>query len=186
MFQCDLCIFCMLTDWDLTWQLVQDDMLLCCFRRLNLDALWSRDPVMIYKNLLVNAVVVLPKQELFLPTDILGYAVVMTMLLKTLKASQYASYTQFYSVRKLHLAFSNMYNSSASGALSHLFIVWKFRTSLITKCPTQTECIKKFALGHLKRMGQVVKSNMTMTMEVALKLLQRLETEGRLMGGWSD
>lgn len=77
-----------------------------------------------------------------------------------------------------------MYNASVEGALGHVFVGKDVRTALITCCPTQSEWFEKFALGCLKRMGQVVKSNMAITMDVALELLRRLETAGRQRGGW--
>jgi hypothetical protein len=43
-FQCDLCCFRNLQRRDPVIGLAKDDLLLCCIRRANLDAVWGREP----------------------------------------------------------------------------------------------------------------------------------------------
>lgn len=86
-------------------------------------------------------------------------------------------------VRKLRLVFYNLFNSSVEGALGSFFAGRDLQMVPITKCPMQSEWFKKFALGCLKYMGQVVKPNMVMTIEVAMELLRRLEVDSRRLGG---
>lgn len=84
-FQCNLCIFQMLTDGNPVWRSERENMLLCCIRRLNLDALQSREPGTIYGSLLnvrnnlwlwdklgINSAVVLPRRNSFSMQNIFG------------------------------------------------------------------------------------------------------------------
>jgi hypothetical protein len=48
-FQCDLCIFRTLKGEDSVGRRISDCMLKRCIRRINLDALWARDPKTVYK-----------------------------------------------------------------------------------------------------------------------------------------
>lgn len=176
----------------------KDRLLLCAIQRINLDALWSREPGTVYSQFLntrenfwlweLTGVLperVLPPLGPFPNRDILGWAVAINMILKTLRPGRYTDYTQFDTVRKLCSAYANLFNLSLRGAEAHVYLGRELRSALLTKCPTQTDWFEKFALGCIKRMRQVVKSNMALSMEVMLELLPRVEAAAREARGWS-
>jgi hypothetical protein len=129
-FQCDLCWFRNLQQRDPLSQLDRDDLLLCCIRRANLDAVWGREPLTVQATLrsaiqlmrLWDKVGMSPQFPLIGPfpvRDSLGMGVTVAMLLKSLEPGKYhASYQQFETVRKLRAGFANIYMASVEGVSS--------------------------------------------------------------------
>uniref|UniRef100_A0A7S4K4E0 Uncharacterized protein n=1 Tax=Odontella aurita TaxID=265563 RepID=A0A7S4K4E0_9STRA len=174
-----------------------DNTLLCYIRRMNLDAMWAQEPRTVYGNLLnvkenINIWEMLgvkPESTLLkmgpLPLEyVMGYGIAINMLVKTLQAGRYADYMQFDMVRKLRSAFSNLYNASLGMAVSQRYLGRDLWLSLLTQCPNQSLWFKRFALCCLNQIGQIVKFNAAMTIEVVLEILQRLDIDTIRADGW--
>lgn len=132
-FHGDKCIFCMLTD--RSWEACQrDGNLRCIIQRMNLDAFWSRELGTVYRNYLnvqenlsiwemcgIEARKVMPWVGPFLMKDVLGYAIVISMLVKSRRAGRYADYTQFETAQKFCSVMSNLQSTLAEGTMSTMF-----------------------------------------------------------------
>jgi hypothetical protein len=99
-FQCDLCIF-----WNLHKRnpiaTPQDDLLLCCIRRINLDAMWRRESAMVASKVRgarqmvtmwhqVGLTPVFPPIGPYPVSDLFGYRGAIVMVLKSLDPGRYA------------------------------------------------------------------------------------------------
>ena len=166
-----------------------------CLRRANLDAFWSREPSTINANRRdIDRLVKLSKEVGITPVfeplgsfplnDVQGIFVAVSMFQRSLEPGRHASYSQFHTIRKLRSAYSNQYLTSAKGALASATLGRSFGKSFLTQCPTNSIWFEKFSTGCLKRMGQIVKQDLGIFMEVELALLKLIKKEIVEAQGW--
>lgn len=105
------------------------------------------------------------------------------MLLKSTELGKYANYTQFETIRKFRSAFSNAYLASAAGVVKAATMGRDTAKAFLTQCPTQSLWFEKFCLGCVKRMGQVVKQDLAISVELLLALVSDLEREAKEASG---
>lgn len=191
-FQCDLCCFRNLQQRDPLPTLPQDQLLLCCIRRANLDAVWGRESHTVAATLRgVRHMVRLWGKLGLAPTfpalgpypvsDSLGMSVAIAMLMKTLEPGRYnVQYQQFETVRKLRAAFSNVYMASFEGVTSLRTVGGDRAKHHLTHSPTQSLWFERFAQGCIRRMGQDVRQDWAIPLSAMLGLFQVLEEE------WAD
>jgi len=183
-FQCDLCVFRNIYQRDPVKNALSDQNMLGYIRRINLDALWAREPSTVKANagtvrkgLLIALQAGMPPPYVplgpFPVRDTLGYGVAVQMLVASRGKGKYADYTQFQTIRKLRSAYSNLYEASAMGARDTLSLVSSvaMNTGQMTACPTQSSWFTRFSLGCRKRMGQIVKQDLGISIEVFMALL---------------
>jgi hypothetical protein len=99
-FQCDLCTF-----WNLAHHnpsdSAQDNFLLCCICRTNLDAIWGRETQTVQATLqgtrqmlslwrVVHIPITLPVRGPFPVSDLFGVRVAISMLIKSLDPGRYS------------------------------------------------------------------------------------------------
>ena len=184
-FQCDLCVFRNIYQRDPWENDVADRKMMVFIRRMNLDAFWGREASTVKANagvlrkglkICVDAKMPAPYLPLgpFPVRDTLGYGVAFQMLTNSIGKGAYASYTQFATIRKLRSVYSNAYEASAVGASDSLrFVSSTARTSgHLSSCPTESLWFTRFTLGCRKRMGQIVKQDMGISIEVFMALLE--------------
>ena len=53
------------------------------------------------------------------------------------------------------------------------------------KCPTQSFWFQKFNLGCLKRMGQIVKKDLAISIDILLHMLKIIKTDIGKVKGWN-
>ena len=196
-FRCDFCIFYMLKKRFPDKHIIKDSQLLCAIRRVTLDAFWANDTQTVYKNKLeIKKIVKLaesvginppfaPLGPFEMKKDIMGVGIAVIMVLRSLDPGRYKNYCQFDTLRKLRSAFSNAYMVSAENsdiATSSGRIGGK---AFYTKCPTQSFWFQKFNLGCLKRMGQVVKQDLAITVEVLMHMLEVIKSDIQKVEGWN-
>ena len=125
-FQCDLCIFHTLRGED-PGRNTSDRVLLKCIRRINLDALWAREPgtVQSARTALVRGIALCatvmtqPPYPLLGPfpfSDTHGYGVAIQMVLASAKPGRHADYLQFDTIRQYRTAFANLHRASLMGS----------------------------------------------------------------------
>lgn len=193
LFQCDTCIFRLLAQTDPA-ENGDDAMFLCAICRVNLDALWGREPTTVYRNALtVSKMVSLQRDQgirpLFTPlgpfpdTDVLGYGVAVATVLKSLEPRRYAEYTQWETCQKLCSEYFNAYLASAAGVVDAATVGQNRTKSFVTRCPTQSLWYEKFSLGCTKRMGQITKQDLAISIEVLHELLRLIEEEAKSASG---
>jgi hypothetical protein len=168
--------------------LPQDVRLQKLIRRANLDALWSREPKTVASNLAVcrQGLQVAGslgfKTQLFRPMgpfpaeDTFGIGAAVVMLQQSLRPGKYDKTVQFGTVRKFRSCFSNVFQASVAG---HQAVVMAkdTRKLSVTNCPTYGEFFERFTKGLHKRMGEIVKPDRALSLEVLKVVMDILEEE---------
>jgi hypothetical protein len=106
-FQCDLCMFQNLAHRNPCEDDPKDDLLLCCIRRINLDAVWGREPGTVSATLCAAQQMVklldkvdlcpeLPARGPFPVADSFGAKAAISMILKSLEHMQIESWVFKY------------------------------------------------------------------------------------------
>lgn len=188
-FQCDNCVFYILKHRTPDHSNPTDSLLMRCIRRVNLDAFWAREPDTVSDNRrdleagikIANTLRIDPPfwpMGPFPTIDICGYGVAISMVYKSLSPGRHdKSYTQFETIRKLRPAFSNSYMASALGHNQANSIGRTIGHVYLTKCPTQSLWFGRFTEGCLKRMGQVIKRDLGISIEVLHEMLRLLKED---------
>ena len=166
----------------------QDALLLECIRQINLDALCGREAATVSLTLrsVTQTTKILQQVKLEPPypplgpfpvADTLGYAVAVAMILKSREPGRYAEYQQFESIRKLRAGFTNVYMTSVSGTESLRTVGGDRVKHSLSDCPTHSTWFERFSKGCLSRMGQIVKQDRAISLELMHEFLQLLEGE---------
>ncbi len=160
-FQCDWCLFRVLTGQNPSPSDRKDEYLLCLLRRCNLDAFWAREVSTVASNRrnldqLINLWETqvglspqLPRMGPHPTTDVFGVSIAVGMLLRLVMPGHYKDYTQFETMRKFRSAYSNVYHASAQGASSLATLGRDTAKIVLTACPTQSLWFERFARGCL-------------------------------------
>lgn len=194
-FQCDLCSFRNLQGRNPVANSYQDDMVLCCIRRVTLDSLWGREPntvmatergirQMLEQWKRVGLKPDLPLLGPYPVEDSFGMRVAIAMVLKSLEPGKYhAEYQQFETIRKLSAAYTNLYMASREGAISMRAMGGDKAKHYINACPTYSDWFGRFKQGCLRRMGQDVRQDWAITLHAMGALMQLLEREWQRSAG---
>jgi hypothetical protein len=164
---------------------------MCCLIRANLDAFWGREPSTVLANRRNLDQLVKMWQEVglaphnLLPAlgpypdeDVQGIGVAVAMLVKSTKPGRHnPTYTQFETMRKLRAAYSNMYHASARSNINTVTLGRDTAKSFLTTCPTQSGWFERFCNGCLKRMGQEVRQDLAVSIEVMLAFQSEMERD---------
>ena len=107
--------------------------------------------------------------------------VAVAMLVKSMKPGCHNhAYTQFEMMRKLRAAYSNMFHASARSNTETLTLGRDVSKSFLTTCPTQSSWFERFSSGCLQRMGQEVKQDLAVSIQLMLAFQTGLESK------WQD
>jgi len=167
---------------------------MCCLVRANLDAFWGRANTTVLANRrnldqlvkLWDEVGLTPDHLLpplgpYPDKDVQGVGVAVAMLVKSTKPGRHNhAYTQFETMRKLCAAYSNMFHASARSNTETLTLGRDVSKSFLTTCPTQYGWFERFSSGCLQRMGQGVKQDLAVSIQLMLAFQAGLESE------WQD
>jgi hypothetical protein len=187
-FQCDTCHFRNIMERDPINGLPQDMRVLKLIRRANLDAFWSREPRTVRATLSSCqhgskiAASLGFKHKLFRPMgpfpldDNFGMCAAMVLLQQSLKPGKYAANLQFGTVRKFRSAFSNVFHASVEGQQATV-MAKDTRKMMVTKCPTYGEFFERFMKGMHKRMGEDVRPDRAISIQVMKELIGQLDEE---------
>jgi hypothetical protein len=184
-FQCDLCVFRNLQGRNPG---PHDELLMECIRQANLDALWGREASTVDSTLRAarQTIKMLAQVQLRPPYPMLGpfptednqgYAVAIAMLLKSREPGRYAGYQQFESIRKLRAGYSNIYMASLAGSESLRTVGGEKSKFFLNHCPTHSLWFERFARGCLSRMGQIVRQDRAVSLEVMHAFQTMMEEE---------
>jgi hypothetical protein len=191
-FECDLCIFRKLKRRNPLPANPQDDLMLACIRRANLDSFWSRAKSTVLANrdkvafgIKMSATMGLLgpyKSNGSLPEDNhCGYEVAFEMLLHSQRPGSYSeSYTPFETVRKLRSAFSNHCRASAkANRISMALGDQKGRYLRFATDPCSLFWFYCFIEGARTRMGQDWRPNKAISINLLLLLIESADLEAR-------
>lgn len=161
-FQCDMCHF-----YNLQGRRPgikpQDDVLMMCIRRANLDAFWSRESATVEANRREGIRVLglsarlgiddpYPERRTFPVTDSFGMLVACQSLLRSLDLGINTRTIQFETMRKLRSHYSNYYHTLPNG--TGLTTIADGRgTATFTGSPTYCYWFRRFMTGCHRRMG---------------------------------
>jgi len=188
-FQCDWCLFRVLTGRVPRSLHRQDDFLLCLLRRCNLDAFWARETSTVAANRrnldqlirtwddVVGLTPALPALGPFPDKDVFGVSVAVAMLVKSLQPGKYQNYTQFETLRKLRSAYSNLHHALAQGNSSMMTLGRDTAKTFLSTCLTHSLWFERFVQGCFRRMGQETHPDLAMSIGVLLALLELLENQ---------
>jgi hypothetical protein len=164
-----------------------DDLMMCCLRRANLDSLWSREKSTVSTNLknVRKAIESSERVDMRLPYEPLGpmpiedrtgHRAAIHMLLCSMEEGAYSKdYKQFETIRKMRSAFSNAWGASARSMLFNVSTGKEDRKKdRLSQCPTDSEWFGRFNLGCKKRMGQDVRPQLGLSIDVMKEYLDRL------------
>jgi len=161
---------------------------LCCICHVNLDAVWGRQSLTVASTLRgavqmtqfwtkVGLTPNFPPLGPYLVGDLFGASVAIAMILKSLDPGCYVQHQQFESIRKLRVAFSNIYMTSLEGTAC----MWTFgvdrKTHLLTSSPTQSQIFECFEQGCISCMGQEVRQDWAITLMAMHALMATLEVD---------
>jgi hypothetical protein len=184
-FQCDLCVFRNLKGRNPG---PHDALLMACIRQANLDACWGRESATVSSTLRATRHTIsllgpvgldppFPALGPFPVADTCGYTIAIAMLLKSRQPGRYAPYQQFETLRKLRAGFSNVFMTSVLGQDSLRLVGGDRAKQHLCNCPTNTLWFERFSKGSLSRMGQVVRQDRAISLELMHALCSVLEQE---------
>ena len=187
-FECDLCIFRKLRKIDPRPDNSQDELLLVCIRRINLDAFWARASTTVNQNrrqvnasLKFSKLLGLPgsfEHKGPYPThDHCGYEVACNMLLYSRNKGRHdPTHTQFATIRRLRSVYSNQCRAAPQANITHLSMVdtkGKYSRFATDKCGSLW--FQRFIIGCENRMGVIWKPNLALSIPLLLAVLAEVE-----------
>lgn len=186
-FQCDLCHFRNIQKRDPVRFRTTDNEVLEYIRRASLDSLWAREPATVKKNLngLAKAEQVMlnlglpplsPTLGPFPLQDIHGMLPAIAILNRSLDKGVYEKQVQWATFRKLRSHITNAHQASSSG-LEDVIGAYDRNRSWISKVPTHTFWFTRFMEGLHRRVGEVVKPDWPVTIEVMQHIGKMLEEQ---------
>lgn len=192
-FQCDWCHFRNINKRDPLDDKVEDVRLMRCIRRANLDAIWSRESNTVLGNLrLAGRAVELarslgiadpfPSMGPFPLEDTLGMKEAAIMLMRSLDAGKYKDTVQFQTMRKIRGVFANAHHASADGYASTAVMAKDTRKLMVTECVTYGTFFENFVRGCHKRMGDIVKPDRAISLDVLHHVMSLVEADYKVAG----
>jgi hypothetical protein len=109
--------------------------------------------------------------------DSMGYGVAIAMILKSAEPGRYANHQQFETIRKLRAGFHNVYMASVPGSISLQSVGGDRAKHFLNHCDTHSTWFEHFAAGCLRRMGQEIRQDRAISLQVMHALLHHLEGE---------
>jgi hypothetical protein len=184
-FQCDLCHFRNIQGRDPAPGLTKDKLLLQCIRRATLDAFWSRESSTVAANFRgskrlqeigdsVGILSVCPPMGPYSVEDTSGMGVAVCILLRSLDPGRTEDTIQFSTARYLRSVFSNVYHASAEHQTGMAVMAQGTAKTYVTDCPTYGYWFSRFMRGVHKRMGEEVRSDYALSVQVLHKILGNL------------
>jgi hypothetical protein len=186
MFQCDVCQFRNIKRVSPTDD-PSDVLLLKFIRRANLDAFWSRESGTVNntrreievlkrkaQDLGIDPSTLLPKMGPFLVEDKQGMGLAVCVLMRSLDEGKNEATLQFSTTQKMKSAFANMWRALVNGGEGA--VVVRDMTKLFhSTCPTHGEFFERFSKGLHERMGDKVRQDMGVSIELMHELMRRYE-----------
>jgi hypothetical protein len=187
-FQCNLCHFHNIMRRDPIQNLPQDLHIQKLIRRANLDTLWAWEPNTVQTTLSLArqgasiAASLGFKDKLFKPMrsfpvdNLFGMGEAIDMLQSSLRPGRNDTLVQFGTVQKFRSSFSNIHHASVQG-LQASVMAKDTRKLTVTNCPMYGEFFKRFVRGMHKRMGEIMKQDRALSLDILFVIFQALEQD---------
>ena len=186
-FQCGLCHFRNIQKRDPIRFKTTDNDILEYIRRASLDSLWAREPATVKKNLNGLAKAEQEILNLGLPPlspplgpfpldDVHGMLHAIAILNRSLDQGVYEKQVQWATFRKLRSHITNVHQASPGG-LGDVVGAYERNRCWVSKVPTHTFWFTRFMEGLHRRVGEVVKPDWPVTIEVMKHIDTMLEEQ---------
>jgi hypothetical protein len=189
-FECDDCVFYRLHHRWPTWEAPNDKYIGAFIRRANLDMFWAREPSTVSQNFrefLEQAKVGQDFNYLafepmgpFPRTYDSGMRAAIGVLMKTQRPGRHEAKMKFSAARKGRSIHTNMFKASARGCECSLYLRTDKKRSIASLSPTDSEFYTLFTKGLESRIGQRVKRDMAISIELMIELQSMAEDD------WSE
>jgi hypothetical protein len=170
----------------------QDDVLLMCIRRANLDAFWSRESATVRQNqregvrgLVLSARLGVdnpyPERRPYPVGDSFGMLIACQSLLKSLDGGRNTGTIQFETMRKLRSHYANFYHTLPEGT-GWTTIADGRGTTTFTGSPTYSYWFRRFMSGCHRRMGDTWMPDRATTLDEIHHFFKLLEEDWKTFG----
>jgi hypothetical protein len=187
-FQCDLCHFRNIQKRDPLFGHRKDILLLQCIRRASLDAFWAREPSTVRANLrgakrleeigdTLGMRAVCPTMGPYSEIDTFGMSLAVCILIRSLDPGKTEEYIQFSTARGLRSVYSNIYHASSQHQTGLAVMAQNTTRIWVTTCPSYGYWFERFMKGVHKRMGEEVRSDFALSIQVLHRILGHLDKE---------
>ena len=185
-FQCDRCHFVNLQG-RFPGARREDDTLLLCIRRANLDAMWSRETSTVQSNLREhlklmsnNAKLGLqnpyPQRGPFAEEDSFGMGLACACLIRSMDAGNNADTIQFETMRKLRSHYANFVHTTPNGT-GMAAMSGDSSSTFFSNSASNSYWFRRFMQGVHKRMGDVWIPDRAITIDEVLRMMTLLEED---------
>ena len=186
-FQCERCHFINVRGREPVSKRVEDETLLRYLRRVNLDAFWARETSTVSKNLAVLKQTfqqadkmglkrVFPNLGPFPVKDTFGVSLAVLVLAKSLEKGKYEERVQWSTTRKTISALNNLEQVSVGG-MGDAVGAYETKKVWMSSAPGHGFFFNRFKIGHHRRVGEVVKPDEPVTIELLHEVLNVLDKE---------
>ena len=185
-FQCDQCHFVNIQGRQ-PGARAQDDTLLLCIRRANLDAMWSRESSTVKANYREHVRFVLATESMgvrdpypargpYPESDSFGMTLAAACLLRSLDAGINTETIQFETMRKLRSHYGSFVHTTPAGA-GMATISDDRSTSFFSNSPSNSYWFRRFMQGIHRRMGDTWIPDRALTIDEVLHMQALLEED---------
>jgi hypothetical protein len=195
-FECDDCCFYRIQHYWPKWKEPQEILLGAYIRQANLDAFWARQSSTVSHNLREFKSQARIGQDLgFVAFDPLGpfnakydsgMRAAIGVLMKAQRVGRHEAKVKFSAARKARTVHTNMFRTSAQGYELSMYIRTDKRRSIMSKNPTDSEFYTLFTRGLEARVGQRVKRDRALSIEIIVELQLLSEAEWEEAGVTGD
>jgi hypothetical protein len=166
----------------------RDRLLLQCIQRASLDAFWGREPSTVRANLrgakrleeIGNSLgmhSVTPPMGPYSTEDSFGMGLAVCILIRSLDPGRTEELIQFSTARNLRSVYSNLYHASACHQTGLTVMAQSKNKVWVTNCPSYSYWFERFMRGVHKRMGEEVRSDYALSIQVLHKMMWHLDRE---------
>ena len=184
-FQCDICHFRNITKRSPLPDKPQDNEVLEYIRRASLDAFWSRETSTVQNNLRLIRRAENSNAELGLPPlvpalgphpveDVCGMQAAIAVLIRSLDKGVYERFVQWETFRKTRSAIPKTRQASVAG-LQDVIGAYEKDRLWISQVPTHTFWFSCFMEGLHRRVGEVVKQDWSIPIQVIKRIDEMLD-----------
>jgi hypothetical protein len=186
-FECDLCVFRKMKGLSPQSGNIQDDLVLGCIRRANLDVFWSRATDTVKGNFdnvkriqgISQALGLDGPFESHGPLpgyDHCGYEMAVAMLMASRRKGRYSKdHLQWETLRKYSTAYANFMRASNAATQATMALVdEKGNYTRFSTDPCGSFWFSRFKEGCKRRMGQDVRSNMAFSTDLVVAILENV------------
>jgi hypothetical protein len=186
-FECDECVFFRLERRWPDWTDPGTKFLGAHIRRVNLDVFWSRQSGTVRQNLREFKEQAIQGEEFgFAAFDPIGpfdraydsgMRAALGVLFKSQRPGRHEAKMKFSAARRARTIHTNVFKASAKGHELSLFVRTDKKRSIVSVNPTDTEFYTMFTIGLESRIGQRVKRDCAVSVELVVELQKMVEKD---------